>query len=64
MSKTIPPQEKERLKCINHMMEQLYAYLPDIYEALIDKEPEKLKKQTNEMIKLLKYVQETSEDET
>lgn len=60
----ISPLDKERVDHINFIMQQLYESLPDLYEAMVDKEYVALKKKANEIIKHLKNLIESTEDET
>ena len=60
----ISKAEAQRLKYINFVMEELHVSLSNIYESMVDKEYDVLKKEVSIMTKNLKSITETTEDET
>lgn len=59
----ISPEEKERIDYINITMDDINSSATLIYEFLIDKEKDNLKKEIIYLIKRLRYLLRSLEDE-
>jgi len=55
--------ECQRIDHINFLMDELHSTLNNIYEHLIDKETDVLKKEVNQCVRSLKSIIESVEDE-
>jgi|TARA_R100001509_G_C4874133_1_gene217928 hypothetical protein len=63
MTKKINALEKNRLSHINHLMAEVHAATTNVYESFVDKEYDKAKQHTQSLIKRLKDVIQSLEDE-
>lgn len=63
MTQQISSIDSERVKAINSIMDEMYSYLPNIYESLVDKDIEESKKNIVLLIDLLKTINESMEYE-
>lgn len=61
--KKLSPVELERLSYINHTMDDIHNLSNTIYEHLVDREYDQLKIEINSLIKLLKNLQDSLEDD-
>lgn len=55
--------ESERMQRVNFVMDQMHNSLNNIYEHVVDNERDELKKEVNSLIKQLKNVIDSSNDE-
>tara|TARA_R110000744_G_scaffold377438_1_gene492443 strand:- start:1043 stop:1219 length:177 start_codon:yes stop_codon:yes gene_type:complete len=55
----ITAYEKERLKHINFIMDELYDKLDNIYESMVDKEYKKVSNEIESLKKILEDIKET-----
>jgi len=63
MNQRIPPIEHRRIQNINFVMDDLHSSLNSIYEHLIDREYEPLRKEVNVFSKKLKSVSDSVTNE-
>lgn len=56
--------DRERLRSINMLMDELYSMNADIYESLVDMELDECYKNVSRLIKELRRLQESLRDET
>lgn len=63
MAQHISSIDNERVKTINSLMDEMYSYLPNIYESLVDKDIPQSQKHINSLIDLLKMVKDSMDDE-
>lgn len=52
-----------RLRNINFTMDELYDKLASIYEDMVDRDKQQLRKDINDMIKKLKQISDNTKDE-
>jgi len=55
--------DRERLKSINVLMDELYSHNAEIYESLVDMELDECYRSVSKMIKSLRKLQESLKDE-
>ena len=55
--------DNERVKHINHLMDGLYDRLSELYEALVDRELEESMDVITDIMKELKTLQDSMEDD-
>jgi flagellin-specific chaperone FliS len=63
MAKMFSSIDNERVKHINYLMDGLYDRLSELYEALVDRELEESKDTITSIIKELKSLQDSMEDD-
>jgi regulator of sigma D len=63
MAKKINALEQKRLAHINHLMAEVHAATNNVYESFVDKEYELAKKHTQSLIRRLRDVIQSLEDE-
>jgi len=63
MSKKLTGLEKNRIAHINFLMKEIHTSTNNVYESFIDKEYSEAKKHTHTLIKRLKEVINSLEDE-
>lgn len=56
--------DKERLRSINMLMDELYSLNAEIYESLVDMELDECYRNVSKMIRQLRKLQESLKDET
>jgi hypothetical protein len=56
--------DRERLRSINMLMDELYSMNADIYESLVDMELDECYKNVSRLIRELRRLQESLRDET
>lgn len=56
--------EKERVQHVNILMNEIYGQVSDIYESLIDKDFDALKKAIDDQIDTLLYLRNSTSDES
>lgn len=56
--------DRERLRSINMLMDELYSLNADIYESLVDMELDECYRNVSKMIRQLRKLQESLKDET
>ena len=61
--KKLSSVEIERLNYINHMMDDIHNSSNTIYECLVDREYDQLKIEITSLIKQLKSIQDSLEDD-
>lgn len=59
----IPKSECHRLTNINFTMAEIYDDISNIYESLVDRDREQLRKDVNKAVRDLKAVMDSNEDE-
>lgn len=55
--------DRERLKSINVLMDELYSHNAEIYESLVDMELDECYRSVSKMIRSLRKLQESLKDE-
>ena len=63
MSKKTPAFEKERIERVNYLMSEIHNATNEIYEGFIDRDYVDVKKNVTHLIRHLKNVIESVEDE-
>ena len=56
--------DRERLRSINMLMDELYSLNAEIYESLVDMELDECYRNVSKMIRQLRKLQESLKDET
>ena len=56
--------DRERLRSINMLMDELYSMNADVYESLVDMELDECYKNVSRLIRELRRLQESLRDET
>jgi len=59
----ISPLDEQRVKYINHLMDNIHDQSSEIYESLIDKDFNKAEDNINQLISTLENIKSTFKDE-